>query len=158
MTYPDPAVSSLLRDRFIGLKLPIKHPKVRELTIIWLPTLIVFDKRGVEHGRNPGSITPPELLDFLDLAEARARMREAKYARADALLAAALSRRPTGPLTDELLYWRGISRYFLGGRDQTARAESWRELLDRFPNSIWSHRIPDPQRLADATDASASSV
>lgn len=142
MTYPDPAVRQALAARFVALRLDHRDPHVRELNVVWLPTLFVADARGVIHYRNVNSIPPELLLDVLDLGEAHARLRQAAYDVAEGLLRAALDRRDDGPLTPELLYWSGIARYFAGDHDDAARDDAWRHLRDRYPDSVWTYRIP----------------
>lgn len=142
MTYPDPDVCAAVNDRFVALKLDHQAPAVRALNVVWLPSLFVADRRGVVHYRSINSLPPADLLDVLDLGEAHARLRQGKPAVADERIAAALERRPAGPLTDELLYWSGITSYFAGGHDDAARDEAWAELARRCPDSIWTHRIP----------------
>ena len=142
MTYPDPAVREAVASRFVALRLHLKEPHVRTLNILWMPTVLVLDRRGVEHARNVNSVPPAEFLDFLDLGEAHARMKEGQYETAERLLAAALARRDRGPLTDELLYFHAIAAYFTGHHDHAARDRIWRDLAERFPDSIWTKRIP----------------
>jgi hypothetical protein len=141
-TFPDPAVRRAFVDRFVALKLDHQDQRVRELNVVWLPTLFVADKRGVVHYRSVNSVPPDDLLDVLDLGEAHARIKQAQPERAEALLAAALARRRRGPLTPELIYWYAIARYFVGNHDHVAREETWQRLKDEFPDSIWTHRIP----------------
>ncbi len=141
MSYPHPAVIAAVTTRFVPLKLDHRDPHVRALNLIWLPTIYILDKREVIHYRSVNSIPPEDLLDVLDLGEAHARMKQGKSEIAVHLLSAALARRDRGPLTDELLYWSGIARYFAGGHDHAARDAAWSELRARYPESIWTHRI-----------------
>lgn len=141
-TFPDPAVRRAFADRVVAIKLDHQDPRVRELNVVWLPTLFIADKRGVIHYRNVNSVPPEDLLDVLDLGEAHARIKQAQPERAEALLAAALARRKDGPLTPELIYWHAIARYFVGGHDHAAREAVWQRLKDEYPDSIWTHRIP----------------
>ena len=141
-TFPDPAVRRAFADRFVSLKLDHQDERVRELNVVWLPTLFVADKRGVVHYRSVNSLPPADLLDVLDLGEAHARMKQARHKVAEELLGAALARRPDGPLTPELIYWHAIARYFVGNHDHAAREATWRRLKDEYPDSIWTHRIP----------------
>jgi hypothetical protein len=142
VTYPDPAVRAAFASRVVGLRLHFQNPKVRELNIIWLPTLVIADKRGVVHYRSVNSLPPEDLLDVLDLGESQARLRGGEFQIADDLLEAGLARRERGPLTDELLFWHGIARYNAGHHDHDGRDRIWQRLLDEFPDSIWTHRVP----------------
>jgi hypothetical protein len=143
IVYPNPAVAAAIDDNFILLRLDHKDPKVRELNIIWLPTVLVRDLRGQEHGRHVNAAPPEDFLDFLALGEAHARMRTASYARAEQVLAEALARRPDGPLHPELLYWHAIAGYWKGHHDGEFRDRVWTDLRQRYPDSIWTHRVPE---------------
>ena len=143
IVYPDPAVAAAIDESFVLLRLDHKDPKVRELNIIWLPTVLVRDLRGQEHGRHVNAAPPEDFLDFLALAEAHARMRTASYNRAEQVLAGALARRPDGPLHPELLYWHAIAGYWKGHHDGEFRDRVWADLRQRYPDSIWSHRVPE---------------
>ena len=141
MSYPHPAVIDAITSRFVPLKLDHRDPHVRKLNLVWLPTIYILDPREVIHYRSVNSLPPEDLLDVLDLGETHARLKQGKNELANQLLSDALARRPHGPLTDELLYWSGIARYFAGGHDHAARDAVWGELQERYPESIWSHRI-----------------
>jgi hypothetical protein len=140
--YPVAAVIEAVESRFVALRLDHKDPRVRELHVAWLPTVLVADRRGVVHERNVNSVPPAEFLDVLDLGEAKARLREAGYDTAVARLEAALARRPDGPLHPELLFWLGIAGYYRGGHDGAARDRAWADLMARYPDSIWALRVP----------------
>ena len=142
VVYPAAAVAETVSERFVALRLDHKEPRVRELKIVWLPTVLILDRRGTEHYRSVNAVPPAEFLDILDLGESVDRMREAGYDRSVALLEAALGRRPDGPLHPELLFWLGVARYFQGGRDDEARDRAWADLTARYPGSIWALRVP----------------
>ncbi len=142
MTYPDPAVREAMAARFIGLKLDHRDSHVRELTVIWLPTLLITDHREVIHYRNVNAVPPDDLLDVLDLGEAHVRLRWAKPDVAERILAGALARRNDGPLTPELIFWHAIAAYNMGDHDDDARDRIWARLLRDYPESIWAHRVP----------------
>jgi hypothetical protein len=59
------------------------------------------------------------------------------------VIADALDRRDDGPLHPELLYWRAIAGYFRSNHDGEFRDGVWGELLRRYPDSIWAHRVPE---------------
>lgn len=142
MTYPNPAVIHAVEDRFVALRLQHADPHVRDLNLVWLPTLYVLDKRETIHYRSVNSVPPEELLDVLDLGESHARLKGGKPVEAARLLDRALDRRWDGPHHDELLYWAAIARYFAGKQDEEARDRTWAELKERYPESPWTYRIP----------------
>ncbi len=146
MTYPDPAVTSAVETAFVPLRLQLGDPHVRDLNIVWLPTVIILDLRGREHYRNLNAVPPEDFLDVLALGEAHFRLKDARtesHTRAIDVLEAALSRRLDGPLHPELLYWLAIAGYFRGHHDGEFRDRVWSELWQRYPDSIWAHRIPE---------------
>ena len=146
MTYPDPAVIAVVAEAFIPLRVDLRDPHTRELNVVWLPTVIVRDHRGNEHYRNVNAVPAPDFLDVLALGEAHARLKEgrsAAHARAEQVLAHALGRRDDGPLHPELLYWQAIAGYFRGDHDGEFRDGVWGELIRRYPDSIWTHRVPE---------------
>jgi hypothetical protein len=145
VTYPNSAVIAAVAEAFIPLRIDFRDPHFRQLNVVWLPTVIVRDYRGNEHYRNVNAAPPADFLDVLALGEAHARLKEgrsAAHARAEKVLADALDRRDDGPLHPELLYWHAIAGYFHGNHDDAFRDRVWAELMRRYPNSIWAHRVP----------------
>lgn len=144
--YPDRAVIAAIDAAFVPLRLDYQDPRVRELNIAWLPTVIIRDARGHEHARHVNASPPEDFLDFLTLGEAHARIREGRRTtlqRAEDALNAALARRDEGPYHPELLYWLAIAGYFARDHDGEFRDRVWNDLLQRYPNSVWAHRVPD---------------
>lgn len=143
--YPDPEIIAAVNATFVPLRLDLRHPKARELNILWLPTLLIIDHRGREHARQINAAPPADVLDFLALGEARARLKDARPAsrdRAVQVLTDALRRRDDGPFHPELLYWYGIAGYFRGNEDGEFRDRVWDELRRRYPDSLWARRVP----------------
>jgi hypothetical protein len=146
VTYPDPAVIAAVEEAFVPLRLQLGNRHVRDLNIVWLPTVVILDHRGREHYRNVNAAPPEDFLDVLALGEAHFRLKDARtesHARAMAVLEAALDRRPHGPLHPELLYWLAIAGYFRGHHDGEFRDRVWGELRRRYPDSVWAHRVPE---------------
>jgi hypothetical protein len=143
VTYPDPAVRAEIAERFVPLRLDLfaDRAAVRPLNVFWTPTLLVADRRGTVHYRSINFLPPADFLDMLDIGEANARMRWAEYDRAMALLADVTARNPDGPLAPEAIYWRGVAVY-LKTASNDEMYEIWREIEERFPDSIWAKRIP----------------
>ena len=146
MVYPDRTVIAAVQASFVPLRLDFRDPKVRELNIVWLPTVLIVNHRGNEHARHVNASPPADFLDFLALGEAHARLKEgrsASHARAEQVLRDALARRDDGPFHPEVLYWQAVAGYFLKHHDGTFRDRVWGDLRARYPDSIWAHRVPD---------------
>lgn len=145
MVYPDRAVTAAIDAAFVPLRLDYRDPNVRDLNVVWLPTVVILDHRGREHGRHVNASPPEDFLDFLALGEAHARLKEgraASRARALEALSEALARREDGPYHPELLYWHAIAGYSRGGHDGDFRDRVWSQLRERYPDSLWAHRVP----------------
>jgi hypothetical protein len=143
VTYPDTRVQAAIADRFVPLRLDLFKDRtvVRPLNVIWTPTLLVADRRGVVHYRNVNFLPPDDFLDMLDIGEANTRLRWAEYDRGIELLSDVTTRQPDGVFAAEAIYWRGIATYLkTHSNDETYRV--WQEILDRFPESLWAKRVP----------------
>lgn len=141
--YPDRQVIGAVGASFVPVRLDFQDPKIRDLNILWLPTVVIIDHRGNEHGRHVNASPPADFLDFLALGEAHGRMKSAANARAEEVLREALARRGDGPYHPELLYWHAIAGYFLHKHDGDFRDRVWNNLRARYPDSIWAHRVPE---------------
>jgi hypothetical protein len=143
VTYPDPAVREAIATRFVPLRLDLFRDRavVRPLNVIWTPTLLFADRRGTVHYRSINYLPAADFLDMLDIGEANARLRWAEYDRAIDLLQYVTDRHPNGALAPEAIYWRGIAVY-LKTHDNDQMYAIWREIQERFPDSIWALRIP----------------
>ena len=144
MTYPNPAVSAAIRERFIPLRLHLHHDRavVRPLGVFWTPTILFADRSGKVRYQSVNFLPPLEFLGILDIGEALTRMRWREYDTAIARLSDAERRDPDGPLAPEALYWLGTAAYFQAGNDSRASKAIWRDLVARFPDSIWAKRVP----------------
>ncbi|MEA2583265.1 MAG: hypothetical protein QOF33_1350 [Thermomicrobiales bacterium] len=143
MTYPDPTVAAAVSERFVPLRLDLFRDRdvVRPLNVIWTPTLLFADRRGTVHYRSLNFLPPADFLDLLDIGEANVRLRWGEHDRAITLLTAVTDRNPDAPLAPEAIYQRGIATYLKTHSNQELYSV-WQGLLDRFPDSIWSRRIP----------------
>jgi hypothetical protein len=143
VTYPDPAVAATIAARFVPVRLDLFRDRqaVRPLNVIWTPTLLFADRRGTVYYRSLNFLPPADFLDLLDVGEAETRLRWAEYDRAIALLAAVTERNPSGPFAPEAIYRRGIATYLKTHSNEAVYA-IWREVQERFPDSLWARRIP----------------
>lgn len=133
-----------MTERFVPLRLDLfRGPRevVRPLNVIWTPTILFADRRMVVHHRSLNFLPPRPFLTLLDIGEAEVALRWSQTQRAIDLLRGAWEDDPEGPLADEALYRLGIATY-LATRSNAAMYEVWDQLRERFPNSIWTQRVP----------------
>ena len=147
MTYPEPAVQSFVAAHFIAVKLilnnPADQPHFRAQRVIWTPTIVILDHRGVGHYQSPGYLPPPLFLPMLRIGLARAQLAWARYDAAAAQLAVVADDRASA-LAPEALYWLGVA-WYLKERRRAPMMQAWNRLRQEYPASIWAARIPPNQ-------------
>lgn len=141
-TLSDSAVQAAISERFVPLQVHPREPAMRALRVLWFPTTVIFDKRGIEHYRAINPLPPADYLDLLAIGESLARMRSAEYVEAIDRLEGVVARSPEGPLRPEALFYLGIAWYFRERRKTGARDRIWRELTEQYPDSPWAYRVP----------------
>ena len=147
MTYPEPAVHQFIAEHFVPLRLVLNRPEDRQhfraFRVIWTPSVVILDRRGVDHYRSPGYLPPGPFLGLLRIGLARSMLAWARYDEAASHLEAAAGDGES-PVAPEALYWLGAARY-LKVRRRAPMMEAWDRLRDRYPESPWAARIPPNQ-------------
>ncbi len=144
MTYPDAQIIEAVNQRFIPLKLDLfKDPRevVRPFNVIWTPTILFADRRGTVHYQSVNFLPPDLFLTLLDIGEANVDLHWSRTDHSIELLQGTYERDPNGLLAPEALYWWGIAVYLkTHSNDDMYRV--WDVLRERFPQSIWTQRVP----------------
>jgi hypothetical protein len=147
VTYPEPAVRSFIAEHFVPVRLMLNRAAnqahFRAQRVIWTPTLVVLDHRGVGHYQSPGYLPPALFLQMLRVGLARAQIAWARYDQAAAHLAAVADDRAS-LLAPEALYWQGVA-WYLQTRRRDSMMRAWSRLLAEHPTSIWAARVPPNQ-------------
>lgn len=143
-TFADPGVARAIDNRFVPLKLHLMCDRefTREHQVFWTPTILFADHSGKIRYTSPNFLPAAEFLDLMDVAQALIDMRWQRYQEAIDRLQGVVDRSHNGAMTAETIYWRGISAYFRDRKSSVSAKREWRELLERFPDSIWAKRIP----------------
>lgn len=143
VTFTDSQVISQIAERFVPLKLDLFADRkwVRPLNVFWTPTILFADRRGTIQYESLNYLPPPEFLDLLDIGEAMTRMRWAEYGRAFNLFGRVVERNANSAFAPEAIYRQGLVK-FLQDSSNPALYDIWQPLFDRFPDSIWTKRIP----------------
>lgn len=143
-TYTDQRVIEAVTSRFVPLKLNLfEDPRevVRPLDVIWTPTILFADRRGIVHHRSLNFLPPDLFLTLLDLGEAIVGLYWSRLDQSIAMLERTYNAAPNSPLAPEVLYWQGIAGYLKTHSDDDMY-RPWNLLRQRFPDSIWSARVP----------------
>lgn len=147
MTYPHQPIQEFIAEHFVPVKLLLNRAQdqmhFRAHRVIWTPTIVVMDRRGIGHYQSPGYLPPEPFLAMLRIGLARAQLAWARYDEAAEHL-----ERVTGdyasPLAPEALYWLGAAR-FLQSRRRAPMMGAWNRLREGYPESIWAARVPPNQ-------------
>jgi hypothetical protein len=147
VTYPEPAVERFVAEHFVGVKLMLNNradqPHFRSQRVIWTPTIVILDHRGVGHYQSPGYLPPALFLAMLRIGLARAQIAWARYDEAATHLAAVADERASA-LAPEALYWLGVAQY-LKEHKRAPMMQAWNRLRQEHPASIWAARVPPNQ-------------
>ena len=132
---------------FVPVKLLLNRtqdqPHFRAQRVIWTPTIVIMDRRGVGHYQSPGYLPPQQFLAMLRIGLARTLTAWARYDQAAELLTVAADD-SASPLAPEALYWLGVA-WYLKARRRAPLMRAWNRLREQYPASIWAARIPPNQ-------------
>ena len=147
VTYPQPSVASFITEHFVPVRLILNRPQdqiyFRAQRVIWTPTIVIADRRGVGHYQSPGYLPPELFLSMLRIGLARAQIAWMRYDEAAAQLAA-VADAGASALAPEALYWLGVA-WYLKERQRAPMMRAWNRLRAQYPDSIWAARIPPNQ-------------
>lgn len=147
LSMSDQAVQAFLEEHCVVIHLILNRPSdsmlFRQYQVIWTPSLLWLDRRGVAHYRSEGFLGPQELLAALRIGVARSKLAWARYHEAQSLLDAVADER-NNPYAAEALFYLGMVHY-LQTQSHEALMQAWRRLRAEHPNSPWCARIPPHQ-------------
>jgi hypothetical protein len=144
VTYVDEPVIEAVNARFVPLKLNLfDDPRevVRPLNVLWTPTILFADRRGTVHYRHINFLPPDLFVTLLDIGEASVDLHWSRVDHAIDLLRDSYERTPDSLLAPELLYRWGMAVY-LKTHSDPQMYQVWDVLRERFPDSIWTQRVP----------------
>jgi hypothetical protein len=147
VTYPQPLIQSFIATHFVPVKLLLNHAPdqghFRAHRVIWTPTIVIMDRRGVGHYQSPGYLPPELFLTMLQIGLGRALIAWMRYDQAATHFEAAAAG-TSNQLAPEALYWLGVA-WYLKERRRAPMLQAWNRLRQEHPASIWAARIPPNQ-------------
>lgn len=143
----DQAVQAFIEEHCVVSHLILNDPSdsmlFRQYQVIWTPSLLWLDRRGVAHYRSEGFLPAKELLAVLRIGVARSKLAWARYQEVDSLLSA-VAEDQSSPYAAEALFYLGMAHY-LHKQSHEALMQIWRRLRAEHPTSPWTARIPPHQ-------------
>jgi hypothetical protein len=146
VTYPHPAVSQLINDRFVPVRLNERDTStsaveaLRTYRLLWSPGFVFLDQRGSELRRFVGYLPPDDFLAELHVALGFSAMLRARYDESYREFRVAADRFPESPAAAEAIYWAGIAAYRRDGRKMEILRSVWAEIPLKYPKSTWWKR------------------
>jgi len=146
VTYPHPAVSQLIHDRFVPLRVnecdssAAAVETLRTYRLLWSPGFVFLDQRGSELRRFVGYLPPQDFQAELHVALGLAAMLRARYDESFREFHAAADRFPESSAAAEAIYWAGIAAYRRDGRKMDTLKSVWAEIPLKYPGSTWWQR------------------
>lgn len=138
--YPAPAVTALIDQEFIPVRVHVKENPTawKRFGIRWTPTVIVLSPDGQEVRRIEGFLPTDDFLGQLDLDLGYLAANRKDWSTAQRWFAEASKHENTdaGP---EGLYWEGVSRYS-ASHDHTILPQITRAFTNKYQNTSWAKR------------------
>ena len=104
--------------------------------MLWTPTVLVLDSKGVERERSEGYLPNSEFRARLEMGLARIAFMHKQWAEAERRYAEISDKYSNTSLAPEAIYWCGVSRY-KATNDHAALSEVANDLKKKYPNSVW---------------------
>lgn len=138
--YPTPAVTALIDEQFVPVRIHIKEqPKMwHRFGVRWTPTVMVLSPDGKEVRRVEGFLPADELLGQLQLGLGYEAANRKDWPAAERWFgeASKLTNTDAGP---EGLYWQGVARYS-ASHDANVLRDLGKSVRERYPNTSWAKR------------------
>ena len=141
MTYPNDSVIAAIEQGFAPFKINMleRHPDFKEACaggrVMWGPTFVVADARGLEVRRWVGWLPPASFVAELAFCRALADYNRGKFAEALAGFNAIVERDTGAEIHPEALYWEGVAGFMAGPQDWDALRRSWTRLTEEYPGN-----------------------
>ena len=139
--YPDARIESLIKNKFIPVKIHIKEqPKTFErFGAQWTPTMQILDPDGTKRHQFEGFLPADDFLSQLKLGLAHSAFARQQWKEAESRYEDIVKTLPDSDAAPESLYWQGVSRYKSSG-DPTALQQTADAFKTRYRDSTWAKK------------------
>jgi len=140
VAYPEPAVIEFVTKNLIPLRIPADdHELAVQYRIKWTPSLLILDKKGVEHYRTLGFFWPQELIPSLLLGMGKAYFDKPDRIKAASCFNRIIEEYPQSFQTQEAIYMKGVSDY-IATKQVSNLIGIYDHLASEYPDSQWAMR------------------
>jgi hypothetical protein len=138
--YPTPAVTALIDEHFLPVRIHIKEqPRMwHRFGIRWTPTVMVLSPDGDEVRRVEGYLPADELEAQLRLGLGYLAANKKDWAAAERWFGEA-AESPGTDAAPEGLYWRGVARYS-ASHDANELKATYQSFTRRYQDTSWAKR------------------
>jgi thioredoxin-related protein len=147
VTYPNEAIVETLNEQFVCVKLNQKRAgadvveAMRPAKLMWTPSFIFQDHRGIEVRRSVGFLPPDEfkaeLLCVLGLIELQQARNQTAFERLEQVKETL----PNTNVAPEAIFWAGVALFRQHGGDKEVLRDYWQNLNQQYPSSTWWTRV-----------------
>lgn len=151
VTYPQPYVANFISEHFVPVRLLLNRSQdqahFRAHRVIWTPTIVIADRRGIGQYQSPGYLPPELFLSMLRIGLGRALTAWIRYDDA-AIHFQVVASDHESTFAPEALYWLGVV-WYLKDRRRAPMMHAWNQLREQYPQSVWAARVPPNQEEGD---------
>jgi thioredoxin-related protein len=143
ITYQSLEIQKYVSSNFQFVKYDITNrsaPKLQSSPILWTPTFIVFANDGSEIRKITGYLNEQSFVIEMEIGRALSYLRKAQPQTSLQILEKLMAETANKSLLPEVLYWAGVSSFFLNKRNADSLVPFWQLLLGEYPESVWAQR------------------
>jgi hypothetical protein len=141
VTYPHGGVERRLNESFVAARIHIGENQdlARKFFAVWTPGLLFLDGRENIHYRAYGFHPPEDFEHLLHVGHGMTLLDQNQVDAARGVFERAALDAERSALQAEALYWTGVCRHKSGEKE--GMGESWKRILDLYPDSPWAHKV-----------------
>ena len=144
VTYPHDDVVAAIGEAFVPFKINMleRHPDFKDACagarVLWGPTFVIADARGLEVRRWVGWLPPQSFVAELAFCRALADYTHGRFAEALAGLETLVASAGGTDIHPEALYWKGAAGFMAGKQDWGALRSAWTRVVEDYPGTRWA--------------------
>ncbi len=156
--YSDVKVQKFLEESFVPMKSQCFWDKqtdmMRQFNVKWTPTLVILDKRGMEHHRMIGYVPVDDLLAHIGLGRAKVFFDTDHFTNAIEAFRMVIERHPFSGPAPEAVFFLGVAEY-KKSHDGLSLRRIYDRLKEKYPESEWARRAEPYSKITGHAEAAS---